>query len=108
MSEVNSAGYRRPSTSVNLEVSSSETKTPIQCRNIDKSGRVDALTVVLWGEGRPSVGEIIPCGPSREALLLSRKVTDGDADGRMPVYGGLDCRLVAGVMRRPVPLLLVS
>jgi hypothetical protein len=59
-------------------------------------------------EREASVGEIIPCGPSREAQLLSRKVTDGDADYRMPVYGGLDCRPVAGVMRRPVTLLLVS
>ena len=34
------------------------------------------------GRGEASVGEIVPCGPSREALLLSRKVTDGDADYR--------------------------
>jgi hypothetical protein len=62
---------------------------------MDKTGRLDVLAVVLLGEGEASVGEIIPCGPSREAQLLSQIVTDGDADNRMLVYGGLDCRPMA-------------
>jgi hypothetical protein len=67
----------------------------------------------LLREGRlPSVGEIIPCGPSREAQLLSRKVTDGVADYRMLVNGGIRLQacgrcdaatsaLIAGIVESP-------